>query len=161
MFKTNFKLYLKTLLASVKYVLIVFALMAGGGTLLQELFAELPVPVSNALIIGFSPFVAFLISLKIRLSDEDLFDDYVKATNNQKLTFLQDFKHLLCSKHFHLELLAFATYMLAVFLFLAAGLGRHVFSPMLFLLLLTISLMFLIPNILSWTIVHAVYRKKM
>jgi hypothetical protein len=161
MFKTNFKLYLKTLLASIKYALIVFALMAGGGILLKELFAELPVPVSNALIIGFSPFVAFLISLKVRLSDEDLFDDYVKATKNQKLTLWQDFNHLLHSKHFHLELLAFATYMLAGFLFLATVLGWLVFSPVLFQLAFTFLLMFLIPNILSWIIVHAVYRKKM
>ena len=161
MFKTNFKLYLQTLLASVKYFLIVIAIMAGGGILLQELFQELPEAVSNALIIGFDPLVGFLVSLKVRISDEDLFDDYVKATDHQKLNIWQDFKLLLRRKHFYLELMAFGTYMLGGFLFLASFMGGGVFHPMLLMLLMTFSLMFLIPNILSWIIVHAIYRKKM
>ena len=161
MFKTNFKLYLQTLLASVKYFLIVIAVMAGGGILLLELFQELPEAVRNALIVGFDPIVGLLVSLKVRISDEDLFDDYVKATDHQKLNIWQDFKLLLRRKHFYLELMAFGTYLLAGFVFLASVLGRDVFHPMLFLLGATFFLMFLIPNILSWLIVHAVYRKKM
>ena len=161
MFKTNFKLYLHTLLASVKYLLIVIALMAGGGILLKELFENLPETVSSVLIVGFDPIIGLLVSLKVRISDEDLFDNYVKATDHQKLNIWQDFKLLLRSKHFYLELMAFGTYMLAGFVFLASVLGWGVFHPSLLFLLLAFLAMFLIPNVLSWLIVHAVYRRKM
>ncbi len=36
-----------------------------------------------------------------------------------------------------------------------------VFYPTLYMLMGTLLLMFLIPNILSWLIVHAIYRRKM
>jgi hypothetical protein len=162
MFKTNFKLYLKTLVASFKYILIIIVMMAGGGILLMELLENLPDAMTNAILGLFPSTVSFLISLKVRLSNEDLFDDYVRATGGQKLTIPQDLKHLLFSKHFRLELLVFATYMLAIILFFTSGLGAGIFlTPTLWSILLTTAAMFLVPDVLSWMIVHGVYRRKM
>ena len=160
MFKANFKLYLKTLLASVKYALVVACTTGGSAILLQELLEGLPTAVSNAIVISFPSLVSCLISIKVR-KDEDVFDAYVRATDNQKLTVWQDLKLLFRSKHFYLEVLAYGTYMLACFLFLLSFMGMATFNLTLIVLSAIFWAYFLIPNILSWVIVHAIFRKKM
>ncbi len=155
MFKTNFKLYLRTLLASLKY-LAYFIFSLACGRLMLEIFKN------GILTFCVDFFVMFLISIGVRSHNEDVFDAYLTATGKQKLSLFQDLKLLLHSKYFYIELAVFLTYLVALIIFI----GWILFTTLATAFTASIALVlfvtvYLVLNTVSWLIVHAVYRAKM
>jgi hypothetical protein len=155
MLKANMKLYFRTLLASLKY-LAYFLFSLACGRLMLEIFKN------GILTFCVDFFVMFLISIAVRSHNEDVFDAYVTATGNQKLSLFQDLKLLVHSKYFYIELAAFLTYLVALIVYvgwiLFTTLETAFTASIALVLFITV---YLVLNTISWLIVHAVYRKKM
>jgi hypothetical protein len=155
MLKANMKLYFRTLLASLKY-LAYFLFSQACGRLMLEIFKD------GILTFCVEFFVMFLISIGVRSHNEDVFDAYVTATGNQKLSLFQDLKLLVHSKYFYIELAAFLTYLVALIVYvgwiLFTTLETAFTASIALVLFITV---YLVLNTISWLIVHTVYRKKM
>jgi hypothetical protein len=155
MLKANMKLYFRTLLASLKY-LAYFLFSLACGRLMLEIFKD------GILTFCVDFFVMFLISIGVRSHNEDVFDAYLTATGNQKLSLFQDLKLLVRSKYFYIELAAFLTYLVALIVYvgwiLFTTLETAFTASIALVLFITV---YLVLNTISWLIVHAIYRKKM
>ena len=153
------KIYLRTLVKSIRYVGIFGGVCFLGGALLyvvSSFFLKFPA-ISLLITVGTPIVVTFIVSIDARQNYYDVERAYQKSCDTDKLRVGEDLKRIFRSKSFWIELLVFCHYLALLYV-----IGYRIIhgTPVRNVIIIICSvILFVILNAASWLLVHRIYLK--
>ena len=156
---TMFKIYLRTLIKSIRYVATFLGVMFIGGALIYVVasFFLTLTGVSTLIVLGTPTVVTFIVSIHTREEYNDIEKAYQRSCDTNKQQIGADLKRIFRSKEYWIELLVFCHYL--ALLYIIAYRIIHGTPVRNVMIIIGSVILFMILNAASWLFVHRTYLK--
>ena len=156
---TMFKIYLRTLIKSIRYVATFLGVMFLGGALIYvvaSFFLKIT-GIPTLIVLGTPTVVTFIVSIHTREEYNDIEKAYQRSCETCRLQVWNDLKRIVRTKEFWIELLVFCHYLALLYI-----IGYRIIhgTPVRNVIIIICSvILFIILNAASWMLVHRIYLK--